>query len=94
MVFNYTVTNPEGYQAYGPAARSTLAPSGAEVVVVDSQSESIEGSPGTVTVVLRFESKEAARAWYESEAYQAAKPLRTSNTEGTAVLCDGIVTPT
>ncbi len=91
MVFNYTITNPEAYQAYGPVARATLGPSGAEVLVVDHHSEATEGSPGNVTVVLRFESKEAARAWYESEAYQAAKPLRTANTDGFAVLCEGLV---
>jgi len=94
MVFNYTITNPEGYEAYPAAARSTLGSSGAEVLVADYQSEATEGSPGNVTVVLRFESKDAARAWYESEAYQAAKPLRTSNTEGAAVLCDGFVMAT
>ena len=89
MVFNYTVTNQEGYDRYLPAAMPTLGPGVAEVIVADDESEAIEGSPRDVTVVLRFESKDAARAWYESEGYQAAKPLRTSNTEGVAVLCDG-----
>src|SRR5271165_2662548 len=94
MVFNYTVTNQEGYEKYLPAAMPTLGPSGAEVLVADYESEAAEGSPHNVTVVLRFESKDAARSWYESEGYQAAKPLRTSNTEGVAVLCEGFVRPT
>ena len=94
MVFNYTVTNPEGYEAYPPAVRPTLASSGAELIVADYQSEAIEGSPRNVTVVLRFDSKEAARAWYESEPYEAVKHLRTSNADGVAVLCDGFVRPT
>src|ERR1700722_13717713 len=94
MVFNYTVTNQEGYDKYLPAAMPTLGPGVAEVIVADTKSEATEGSPGQVTVVLRFESKDAARAWYESAAYQAAKPLRTSNSEGVAVLCDGFVVPT
>jgi uncharacterized protein (DUF1330 family) len=92
MVFNYTITNPEGYQAYPPAAMPTL-PSGAEVLVADYESDSIEGAPGHVTVVLRFESRDVARAWYESEAYQAVRHLRTSNAEGAATLCDGFVMP-
>lgn len=93
MIFSYTVTNEEGYQRYLPAAMPTLGPGVAEVLVADTQSEAKEGAPGQVTVVLRFESKDAARAWYESEAYQAAKPLRTSNSEGVAVLCDGFAVP-
>jgi uncharacterized protein (DUF1330 family) len=94
MVFNYTVTNQEGYDKYLPAAMPTLRPRFAEVLVADNNSEAKEGSPGQVTVVLRFDSKAAARAWYESEAYQAAKPLRTSNTEGVAALCKGFLMPT
>jgi uncharacterized protein (DUF1330 family) len=93
-VFNYTVTNQEGYAHYVKAVRATLVSGGAELLVADSQSEAKEGSPHNVTIVLRFESKDAARTWYESDAYQAIKALRTSNAEGVAVLCDGFVTPT
>jgi uncharacterized protein (DUF1330 family) len=93
MVFSYTITSPEGYQAYPPAAMPTLGAHDVEVLVADYASEPKEGSPGQVTVVLRFESKEAAVAWYDSADYQAAKKLRTDNTTGTIVLCDGFVMP-
>ena len=93
LVLNYTITNPDGYQAYPPAAMPTLASSGAEVLVADYGSDSQEGSPGHVTVVLRFKSKDAARAWYESQAYQAIRHHRTANADGIAVLCDGFVMP-
>jgi uncharacterized protein (DUF1330 family) len=53
-----------------------------------------EGSPAPVTLVLRFASKDAANAWYESDAYQAIRHLRTDNTDGSVVLCDGFVMPT
>jgi uncharacterized protein (DUF1330 family) len=43
MVFNFTVTHPDGYAPYGRAARPTLAAHGAEVVVADYSSQSIEG---------------------------------------------------
>jgi uncharacterized protein (DUF1330 family) len=46
-----------------------------------------------VTVVLRFESREAALAWYQSEEYQSVIALRTDNSDGMAVLCDGFVMP-
>jgi uncharacterized protein (DUF1330 family) len=87
MVFNYAITNPEGYQGYASVAGPTLATYGAEVVFADVQSEPLEGAPGKITVVLRFESKEAARAWYDSPEYQVALPIRTANTEGIAMLC-------
>ncbi|MHB8463545.1 MAG: DUF1330 domain-containing protein [Acidimicrobiales bacterium] len=93
LVFNYTITDPEGYRAYPAAAMPTLASSGAEVLVADYASEPREGEPGHVTVVLRFESKDAARAWYDSDGYQAIKHHRTSNADGVAVMCDGFLMP-
>ena len=71
----------------------SIAASGAEVLVVDNQSEAVEGKPGRVTVVLRFHSKDAARAWYESADYQRAKAIRIANADGVAVICDGFVAP-
>ena len=93
LVFNYAITNPEGYQAYPPAAMPTLGAHGVEVLVADYASEAKEGSPGHVTVVLRFDSKEAALRWYESPEYQSAMQHRVNNAEGMTVLCDGFVMP-
>jgi uncharacterized protein (DUF1330 family) len=39
--------------------------------------------------VLRFATKAAAKAWYESPDYQAIMHLRTDNTEGIAVIAEG-----
>ena len=41
-------------------------------------------------MVIRFESKEAMRGWYDSPEYQAAVPHRLNNSEGFSVLCDGL----
>jgi uncharacterized protein (DUF1330 family) len=94
FIYSYAVTNPDAYQAYPMEAMPTLAGHDVEVLVADYASEPKEGSPAPVTVVLRFESKEAASAWYDSDAYQAIKHHRTDNTEGSVVLCDGFVMPT
>ena len=39
--------------------------------------------------MLRFATKAAAQAWYESSQYQAIRHLRTDNTEGIAVIAEG-----
>jgi uncharacterized protein (DUF1330 family) len=93
LVYNYAVTNPEEYQAYPPAAMPTLAGHDVEVLVADYESVAKEGVPAPVTVLLRFKSKEAALAWYESSDYQAIMHQRTDNTDGVVVLCDGFVMP-
>lgn len=82
LIANYTITNPDAYAAYPPAVAETLEPHGAEPLVVDFHSEAVEGKPHAVTVVLKFESKDAARAWYNSSDYQAIVRHRADNTEG------------
>jgi len=88
FVANYTITNQAEYQKYLAAAGPTLAAHGAERVVVDRDSELLEGSAGQVTVVLRFATKAAAQAWYSSPEYQAILHLRTDNTEGVGVIAE------
>ena len=90
LVANYRITNPDGYAAYPPAVAPTLEPFGGELVIADFDSEAIEGQPSPVTIVVKFPSKEAAKAWYQSDEYQAAVNLRTDNTEGFVVFVDGV----
>jgi uncharacterized protein (DUF1330 family) len=93
LVANYKLTNPDAYQAYVPAVLPTLEAHGAEVLVADYESEAVEGTPHSVTIVLRFPSKDAAQAWYRSPEYQSVINLRTDNTEGFVVFVDHFTTP-
>jgi uncharacterized protein (DUF1330 family) len=90
VVANYRITNPDAIAPYAAAATETLVAAGAEVMAVDLESEVIEGEPQPVTVILKFASKEAMKAWYNSPEYQAVKGLRTDNSEGTIVLINGM----
>lgn len=89
VVANYTITNPEAYEPYVPAVLPLIAAAGGEVIVGDFESDPAEGDPGPVTVVLRFESKEAINAWYTSDEYEAIKGLRTENSEGIITVVNG-----
>lgn len=88
FVANYQVLNHDAYQVYLQKVGDTLRAHGAEVLVADYQSVPTEGSPAPVTVVIRFDSKEAAQRWYHSTEYQAVVHHRVDNTAGFAVLCD------
>ena len=94
-VASYRVTNPEAFQQYAPAVTPTILAHGGEVLVADSHSEPVEGQPPPVTVVIRFPSKEALRAWYESAEYRAIKHHRLDNTaDGSVVFAEALVVPT
>ncbi len=89
FVANYTITNQAEYKQYLAAVGPSLKAHGAENIVVDRDCERLEGSAGQVTVVLRFASPAAAKAWYESPEYQAIRHLRTDNSEGIGVIAEG-----
>lgn len=93
LIANYKITNPEAYEAYVAAVGSTLQEHGAKPLVADYKSEVIEGTPSSVTIVLSFPSKEAARTWYNSPDYQAIIHHRLDNTEGFLVFADEFTPP-
>lgn len=93
IVANFRITNSDGFAPYVPAVLPTLQAHKAEILVADYDSEGLEGNPASITVVIRFESKEAARAWYDSPEYQSVLPLRIENSEGILVLVNGFVMP-
>ena len=93
LIANYNITNPEGYQAYIAAVGPTIAAHGGEILVAGEGSETVEGDSGTITVVLKFPSKEALRGWYDSPEYQKIVHLRTDNTNGFVVFSETFVMP-
>ncbi len=93
VVANYRITDPAGYEPYVPLVLPTLLAAGAEILVADYESEAMEGAAQHVTVVVRFASKSAARAWYNSAEYQSIVHHRTNHTEGSLMIVDQFVMP-
>jgi uncharacterized protein (DUF1330 family) len=90
VIFTEAFKDRAGMAAYGRAAGPSLADCGATVLAADPKAQVLEGEwHGDQTVVLEFESVEAARAWYESAAYEKAKPLRQAAADTNAVIVAG-----
>lgn len=91
FIAQYVVNDPKLYREYQAAAGPTIQSSGGEIVAFDVAAETIEGTPpGPQTVIVRFESTAAAKAWYESPAYQAAVGKRLAATEGFAIIAQSL----
>ena len=91
FIAQYRVDDPDGYKAYQAGAGPTIAQYGGELVAFDVAAETIEGTaPGPQTVILKFDSAEAAKAWYESDEYQAVVGKRLAATTGFAVLSEAM----
>ncbi|MEB3019541.1 DUF1330 domain-containing protein [[Mycobacterium] crassicus] len=90
VIVTEAINDPDGMVAYGKAAGPTMASGGATILAVDTQHELLEGEwHGNQTVVLEFETVEAARAWYHSEGYQKAVKLRQAAADCNAVILSG-----
>jgi uncharacterized protein (DUF1330 family) len=88
VILTEAIKDPEGMTAYGRAAGAAMG--GVNILAVDTAPEVVEGTwHGDQTVVLEFESVDAARAWYESEAYQKAAKLRHDAADCNAVIVSG-----
>ena len=40
--------------------------------------------------MIGFPDRDSVRRWYESPAYQAILPLRTENSDSSAIIVDGV----
>ena len=88
VILTEAIKDPEGMKAYARAAGAAMG--GVKILAVDTAPTIVEGTwHGDQTVVLEFDSVDAARAWYESEGYQAAAKLRQAAADCNAVIISG-----
>ena len=93
FIAQYLVKDPSMYGEYQQGAAPTLAAHGAELISFDVAAETIEGNPpGPQTVIVKFENADAAKAWYNSDDYQAVVGKRLAATEGFSVIADSMNT--
>ncbi len=86
FILHCQVHDLDKLRQYQAGARPTLVAAGAEVVVFDAKTETVEGeSPGSSTVILKFDDIDAAKAWYNSPGYQAVLGLRQEAADGIAL---------
>lgn len=83
------VDDAEKYDLYRAANAAPLAAFGGRFLVRGGDQTVPEGVAKPRTVVLEFPSYAAARACYDSDAYQAALKLRQGISESDLVIVEG-----
>jgi uncharacterized protein (DUF1330 family) len=91
VIVETDITDPERYERYKAASPGAVAAAGGRFVVRGGELAVLEGDwrPSRL-VVLEFADLDAARRWYESERYQAAKQLREGAARLRMVAVQGI----
>lgn len=94
VIFTESINDQAGYDGYVMKALPTIVSTGGKPIVVHDNPEVIEGDwHGTRTVVLEFDSVDAARAWYNSPEYQAIVGERHAAAEANAAIVGGFKMP-
>ena len=89
IIITEDVKDPAGMAEYAKLAGKAMV--GSTLLSFDTKPEALEGEwHGTQTVLLEFESVEAAREWYNSDAYQEAVKLRQAAADCNAVILSGM----
>jgi uncharacterized protein (DUF1330 family) len=91
VIAEVEVTDPPTMQKYGANVPETLAPFNHHYVVRSNKIQSLEGEPpkGGV-IIIAFDSVENARAWYDSPAYAAIRPIRQSAAKSRIFIVEGL----
>ncbi len=92
MIVDAKIINDEQYAGYRALSPAAIAASGGKFVVRGSPAQVLEGNwqPNRV-VVVEFPSIAAAKSFYDSELYLAARAKRAGATEFfNAIIVEGI----
>ena len=91
LIVETDITDPEQYEQYKAASPGAVAAGDGRFLVRGGEMTVLEGdwSPARL-VVLEFEDLEAAKRFYESDEYQAAKKLREGAATFKMVAVEGI----
>ena len=91
FVAEVEITNPAGFQLYGPAVRAMLPQYGGRLLTWGGPAELIEGEPEPKRVaIIEFPDKAAVKRWYESAEHQKILPFRLDNSTGRSFIIEGV----
>jgi len=89
VVAEVDVTDPATFKQYSDKAPGTIAASGGHYVIRAGKFTSIEGDAPKRFVVIQFDSAEKAKAWEDSPAYDAIKPIRHKSAKSRVFIIEG-----
>jgi uncharacterized protein (DUF1330 family) len=90
VVSRVDVKDPEAYARYIAAGSKAIAAHGGRPLARGGRHEALEGKARARNVVIEFDSYDAARAYFYSVEYQAARALREGAAEMEMVLVEGV----
>lgn len=89
VIVTEDIKDPEGIKAYMAEAAKAYSPD-IKILAMDPGAEFAEGDAKGQVVLMEFETLEAAKAWYYSDGYQKAVPLRQAAADCQVAIFSGL----
>lgn len=89
VVAEVDVTDPEAYRRYAALTSETVSRHGGRFIVRGGTTDPLEGEAPKRIVVIEFASLDAARSWYRSADYTAARLIRERAAKSRLFLVEG-----
>ena len=91
LIIQAKVTDWNKFKNYTDVVPAIVAKHGGEYIVMDRAPEIFEGRENVGSVVIsKWPSKKEAQAFWQSEAYKKAMPLRAGTGEFHVMLVEGL----
>src|ERR1700722_18176741 len=90
VIAEVDVTDPATFKQYSDKTAGTMAPFNGHYLIRGGKTESLEGDPPKRFVVVQFDSFEKAKAWEDSPAYTAIKPIRQKAAKSRIFIVEGV----
>ena len=94
LIANLNIHDRDRYAQYEAGFLEIFEKYNGRILAVDEDQEILEGDyDATRTVLIEFPSHDAAKAWYESEAYQELAEHRWAASDGSTIMIQGLPEP-
>ena len=90
IIASIDVTDPDDYATYAAQTVALAEAAGGRFLVKGGTQEQLEGASPSRHVVIEFPTRAAAKAWFNSDAYQAILPIALRASNRNIVIVDGI----
>jgi len=90
IIAEVDVTDPATFQKYAKQVPDTLVPFGGHYLARGGKVLPVEGDAPQRVALIAFDSAEKARAWEDSPAYSAIRPIRQSSAKSRIFIAEGL----
>lgn len=90
ILIRHRTVNPDELATYAQLAKLARTGHNPKPIAYYGDMEVLEGELQEGAAILEFPDMAAARRWYESSAYQQAKPHRNAGADCTVLLVNGV----